>query len=90
VQNTGTTDNGPYFGTRRTEAPSSVVGFMSDNVVSSPAPVRRSTPAAFGSGVIIGTLGGLIGLGGAEFRLPLLITLFHFRGLEAFSTRQRA
>ena len=28
-------------------------------------------------------LGGLIGLGGAEFRLPVLISLFHFRGLEA-------
>jgi uncharacterized membrane protein YfcA len=27
--------------------------------------------------------GGLIGLGGAEFRLPLLISLFRFRGLEA-------
>jgi uncharacterized protein len=26
---------------------------------------------------------GLIGLGGAEFRLPLLIGLFRFRGLEA-------
>jgi uncharacterized membrane protein YfcA len=31
----------------------------------------------------MGTLGGLIGLGGAEFRLPVLIGLFHFRGLEA-------
>lgn len=28
-------------------------------------------------------MGGLIGLGGAEFRLPLLISLFHFRVLEA-------
>jgi uncharacterized membrane protein YfcA len=28
-------------------------------------------------------LGGLIGLGGAEFRLPLLISLFRFQGLEA-------
>src|ERR1700680_270426 len=43
----------------------------------------RSKSAAFGSGAIIGTLGGLIGLGGAEFRLPLLISLFRFRGLEA-------
>jgi uncharacterized protein len=39
--------------------------------------------AAFGSGAVIGTLGGLIGLGGAEFRLPVLISLFGFRGLEA-------
>src|SRR5262245_50283195 len=43
----------------------------------------RSNPAAFGSGAIIGTLGGLIGLGGAEFRLPLLISVFRFHGLEA-------
>ena len=28
-------------------------------------------------------LGGLIGLGGAEFRLPVLIGLSRFRGLEA-------
>lgn len=38
---------------------------------------------AFGAGALIGTLGGLIGLGGAEFRLPLLISLFRFHGLEA-------
>lgn len=31
----------------------------------------------------IGTLGGLIGLGGAEFRLPLLIGAFRFAALEA-------
>jgi uncharacterized membrane protein YfcA len=43
----------------------------------------RSKSATFGSGAIIGTLGGLIGLGGAEFRLPLLISLFRFWGLEA-------
>lgn len=38
---------------------------------------------AFGCGAVIGTLGGLIGLGGAEFRLPLLIGLFRFVALEA-------
>jgi uncharacterized membrane protein YfcA len=43
----------------------------------------RSNSTAFGTGAAIGTLGGLIGLGGAEFRLPLLISLFKFRGLEA-------
>jgi uncharacterized protein len=43
----------------------------------------RNQPAAFGAGALIGTLGGLIGLGGAEFRLPLLIGFFRFRGLEA-------
>lgn len=44
---------------------------------------NRNSAAAFGSGALIGTLGGLIGLGGAEFRLPLLISLFRFKGLEA-------
>jgi hypothetical protein len=39
----------------------------------------RSKPIAFGSGALIGALGGLIGLGGAEFRLPLLISLLAFR-----------
>lgn len=39
--------------------------------------------AGFGSGAVIGTLGGLIGLGGAEFRLPLLIGPFGFAALEA-------
>ena len=43
----------------------------------------RSGPIAFGSGAAIGMLGGLIGLGGAEFRLPLLIGLFRFAPLEA-------
>ncbi|MDH4559549.1 sulfite exporter TauE/SafE family protein [Pseudomonas sp. BN411] len=37
----------------------------------------------FGSGTVIGAMGGLIGLGGAEFRLPLLIGLFGFGALEA-------
>jgi uncharacterized protein len=38
---------------------------------------------AFGGGALIGSLGGLIGLGGAEFRLPLLIGVFQFAALEA-------
>lgn len=38
---------------------------------------------AFAAGAAIGTLGGLIGLGGAEFRLPLLIGLFGFVALHA-------
>ena len=46
-------------------------------------PSTRNLPAAFGGGAIIGTLVGLIGLGGAEFRLPLLIGLFRFGALEA-------
>jgi uncharacterized membrane protein YfcA len=32
--------------------------------------------AAFGAGAAVAILGGLIGLGGAEFRLPLLVTVF--------------
>src|SRR5918993_688343 len=38
---------------------------------------------AFGGGGTVGILGGLIGLGGAEFRLPLLIGPFRFAALEA-------
>ena len=45
--------------------------------------MRDNKAAAFGGGAIIGTLGGLIGLGGAEFRLPLLIGAFRFPALEA-------
>lgn len=44
---------------------------------------RRSMPAAFIGGGLIGVLGGLIGVGGAEFRLPLLIGMFRFAALEA-------
>lgn len=43
----------------------------------------RSKRLAFGAGALIGGLGGLIGLGGAEFRLPVLIGVFHFAALEA-------
>ncbi|HET9446411.1 MAG TPA: sulfite exporter TauE/SafE family protein [Steroidobacteraceae bacterium] len=39
--------------------------------------------AAFFAGALVGTLGGMIGLGGAEFRLPLLIAIFGFVALEA-------
>jgi hypothetical protein len=42
-----------------------------------------SRSAAFAGGALIGSLGGLIGLGGAEFRLPLLIGVFQFAALEA-------
>lgn len=50
------------------------------------APANLEKPraaAAFSGGSLIGILGGLIGLGGAEFRLPLLIGLFGFGPLEA-------
>lgn len=45
--------------------------------------VSRRSGGAFAGGAVIGALGGLIGLGGAEFRLPLLIGAFRFAALEA-------
>ena len=48
-----------------------------------PSPVARSLPLAFAAGTAIGVLGGMIGLAGAEFRLPLLIGLFGFIALQA-------
>lgn len=44
-------------------------------------PPRRGRPStrdgsSFGAGAIVGVLGGLIGLGGAEFHLPLLLGWF--------------
>lgn len=44
---------------------------------------RQSVAWPFAAGALIGTLGGLIGLGGAEFRLPLLMALFGFAALQA-------
>ena len=46
-------------------------------------PASRRFVGAFLAGTVIGCLGGMIGLGGAEFRLPLLIGLFSFPALEA-------
>ena len=37
----------------------------------------------FASGILIGRLGGPIGLGGAEFRLPVLVGLFKLNTLKA-------
>lgn len=45
--------------------------------------LRQWLLMAFLSGSVIGVLGGMIGLGGAEFRLPLLIGLFGFIALQA-------
>lgn len=38
---------------------------------------------AFVSGAFVGVLGGLVGLGGAEFRLPILLQVFGFEALQA-------
>lgn len=38
---------------------------------------------AFAWGTLVGLLGGLIGLGGAEFRLPVLVSIFNYRTLKA-------
>jgi uncharacterized protein len=54
-----------------------------------PSVATRSLSAALTGGAMIGTLGGLIGLGGAEFRLPLLIGLFRFAALEAVIPTRR-
>ena len=43
----------------------------------------RNLVSAFAAGALIGTLGGLVGLGGAEFRLPLLMG--KLRGLHSVS-----
>ena len=45
--------------------------------------LRRSLTAACAAGAGVGLLGGMVGLGGAEFRLPLLIGLFGFAALQA-------
>jgi uncharacterized membrane protein YfcA len=52
-------------------------------IVLATRPKQHHAVAALSAGAGIGTLGGLIGLGGAEFRLPLLIGLFGFGALEA-------
>jgi uncharacterized membrane protein YfcA len=51
--------------------------------LSLPTARSRNLAAAFGAGTLIGAIGGLVGLGGAEFRLPLLIGVFRFAALEA-------
>jgi uncharacterized membrane protein YfcA len=45
--------------------------------------IRQNRLATIGSAAVIGVLGGLIGLGGVEFRLPLLIKTFGFAALDA-------
>ena len=54
------------------------------DAVAEQAPTRpRLLATALGAGAAVGVLGGMIGLGGAEFRLPLLIGVFGFVALQA-------
>lgn len=45
--------------------------------------MRLQSGLGFATGALIGALGGLIGLGVAEFRLPLLVAIFRLPSLEA-------
>jgi uncharacterized protein len=45
--------------------------------------IKRSPRLALAYGALIGLLGGLIGLGGAEFRLPVLAGVFGYRAHRA-------
>jgi uncharacterized membrane protein YfcA len=56
---------------------------MIDRVAQTASARRASTLLVFSSGAAVGVLGGLIGLGGAEFRLPVLVTIFGFVALHA-------
>ncbi|WP_067821505.1 sulfite exporter TauE/SafE family protein [Actinomadura kijaniata] len=54
-----------------------------DDATATAAGKARSMPPVFAAGAAVGVLGGMIGLGGAEFRLPLLIGVFGFAALAA-------
>ncbi|XVQ15500.1 TSUP family transporter [Spirillospora sp. CA-255316] len=56
---------------------------MSGNKGLVPVGAVRAAPLVFVAGAAVGVLGGMIGLGGAEFRLPLLIGVFGFAALSA-------
>lgn len=64
-------------------SPQSVQLSAGKNAAEEKSPRDSNRLLVFSSGAVIGSLGGLIGLGGAEFRLPLLIGVFGFGALEA-------
>ena len=72
----------PGYGCRVTSPDPTTAGIPA-NTVRRPSGWRRSMPVAFIAGAGVGLLGGMIGLGGAEFRLPLLIGVFGFLALQA-------
>lgn len=56
---------------------------MSSPIANQQSKHSRNALTIFIAGAAVGILGGLIGLGGAEFRLPLLIGLFGFAAISA-------
>jgi uncharacterized membrane protein YfcA len=52
-------------------------------MITEPPVSRRRSALSFVTGAAVGILGGLIGLGGAEVRLPLLLTVFGYATLAA-------
>src|SRR5437660_11606143 len=48
----------------------------------------RTTTIALGCALLIGGIGGLIGLGGGEFRLPILVGLIGFTAPAAVPQEQ--
>lgn len=69
------------------ERPSRIAAGVLQAVSDAPAKLGDSNDVfkPFGIGALIGALGGLVGLGGAEFRLPALVGLFRFSTLEAIA-----
>jgi uncharacterized membrane protein YfcA len=64
---------------------------MTDAVAPASAPALagwRTVITALGSALLIGGIGGLIGLGGGEFRLPLLVGLIGFTARTAVPMNQ--
>lgn len=60
-----------------------LTGEQLNTVPAPPGSQNQRWVAAASTGAAIGVLGGMIGLGGAEFRLPLLIGVFGFLALQA-------